>query len=150
MYLFSLVTYSQGRSIYIEHLGPEDNSMIPVWIPQDTNNIDFENIRSKMPSFIGVFGFNYSTPQDFDLLECVLKNELKKNTENKGSIWGNLRIVFFDESFNITDERYICCDMETAKTFKELLKLKSVSSNQFISSLFSNYVEFIEADYINR
>lgn len=145
VYFLSLVGYSQDRSIYIEDLGPADGAVTPVWIPRDTSKIDFENIRNKMPSYIGTFGLRYSNPNDFDLLECILKNELENDTINKGRIeWSNIRIVFFDESFNVTYERYICCGRETEKRFKRLLKLKSVSSNQFITELFLNYISYDE------
>ena len=149
IHLFSFAIYAQSRAIYIDDIGPADGAVTPVLILRDSNDVNIENFYDLMP-FISVFGINYSNPQDFDLLECILKKEVK-SSENKGNMyWNNFRIVFLDESFNITAERFICCDKETAKTFKKLLKLKSVSSNQFISDLFSNYISLIEADYMNK
>lgn len=151
MFFFIFVSHAQERSIYIEHLGPQDRAMIPIWIPRDTNNVDFEHISARMVEYAGVLGFSYPSPQDFDLLECVLKKELYKNKKNKGlEYFGNFRIVFFDESLKIIVERYICCDLEAAKTFKKLMKLKSVSSNKFISGLLLEYISFIEENQIVR
>lgn len=144
MCLFTFVTVAQSRAIYIVDIGPADGGILPTLILRDSNDINNENLYELMPEFIGVFGFNYSTHHDFDLLECTLRTELKSSENKDFMYWKNFRIVFLDESLKVSDERYICCDKETAKTFKRLLKLKSVSSNQFISGLFSNYLKFFE------
>lgn len=143
IHLFSFAVYTQSRAIYIDDIGPADGAVTPVLILRDSNDVNIGNFYDLLP-FINVFGINHPASEDFDFLEHTLKTMIE-NTESRGDgYWNNFRIIFLNELFEITGERFICCDKETVRTFKNLLKLKSVSSNQFVADLFHFYVSFIE------
>ena len=144
--LFFKITNSiaQSNSIYIEDIGPIDGVIISMWIPRDSNDINLEKMGNVIPFIVTEYKTENSTSKDYDLVECILKTELSE-TISKGEIWvSNIRIIFYDESFNITDERFVCCYKESEQTFKKLLEKKSVKSNKFTFNLFADLITLIE------
>lgn len=129
-----------AQSIYFEHIGPQDDMINSIWIPRDSNKIVYEIVLKKIP----LLEEYYISPENFDLLECLLKNEIdNSNKFTNMPIWSNIKISFFDESMILLESKNICCGKEALKIFRHLMDLKKVRDNEPIYNLFSSYYQMI-------
>jgi hypothetical protein len=143
VFIIPTLGFSQTNSINIEHLGPQDTPLPAMFIIKDSTLADtFVQNHQDQISIVTL-----TSIENYLKLDSLFQFELRDSIGNGGiAIWANMRITSYDENFNVLYKRYICCNQDTADTFRRLISIRGVGDNEFLCRFFERFVYFIELD----